>query len=98
MVQFDSIHEHIFGSDPSKGSLYDGFFTHGGYLPYSDNGYFLIGMQSFLNYSLPLSIAVFRPEGMFWYAFLYEMAGGSMILYMYLQAILSTDAVCITAV
>ena len=88
-IQFASLHEHIFGSDRSRRGLYEGVFTHGGYMPYTDNGQYLIGIQSFLRYGMTVSMSVFRPSGSFWSAFLYKISGESMMFYFYLQAFFS---------
>lgn len=93
LIQFGFIHDHIFGPDFSSSSLYNGVFTHGGYMPYTDNAQYLIGVQAFLKYGLTISMSVFRPEGMYWSAFLFKLAGGSMTVYFYFQAVLSSIAI-----
>jgi len=98
LMQFGFLHEHIFGPDPADSSLYKGVFTLGGYMPYSDNADYLIGVQAFLKYGLTISISVFRPQGMFWSALLYKLAGESMIQFFYLQAIFSSVAIFTSAI
>ena len=97
LIQFGFLHEHIFGSDFSTSSIYNGVFTHGGYMPYTDNAQYLTGVQAFLKYGLTISMSVFRPEGMLWPAFIYKLSGESMIIYFYLQAILSSVAIFASA-
>lgn len=98
LIQFGFIHEHIFGPDFSTSSLYSGVFTHGGYMPYTDNAQYLIGVQAFLNYGLTISMSVFRPEGMYWSALLFKLTGGSMTVYFYFQAVLSSIAILSAAI
>jgi hypothetical protein len=95
--QFGSINENIFGSDPTRASLYDGFFTNGGYMPNSDSAHYLISIQAFLSYGMTVSLSEFRPLATFWSAFLYKISGESMILYFYLQAFLSAIGICASA-
>lgn len=97
LIQFGSLHEHIFGPFPAANSLYNGVFSHGGYMPYTDNAYFLIGIQAFIKYGYFVSMSLFRPEGMLWSAFIYKLSGESMILYFYLQAVLSSVAIFASA-
>lgn len=93
LTQIAYVNEHVYGTDPASTSLYDGIFTHGGYMPYSDNAHFLVSVQSFLRYGITVSMAVFRPSGVLWSAFLYKLSGESMINYFYLQSFLSSIAI-----
>ena len=97
LMQFGFLHEHIYGPYPAASSLYNGVFSHGGYMPYTDNAYFLIGIQAFLKYGHIVSMSLFRPEGMLWSAFICKLTGESVMLYFYFQAILTSVAIFASA-
>jgi hypothetical protein len=97
LLQCGFLNEHIYGPDPKRASLYNGYFTYGGFMPSSDSAQYLIGIQSFIKYGITISMSIFRPQGMFWSSFLYKLTGESVLVFFYVQAFLSSVTIYISA-
>jgi hypothetical protein len=71
-----ALNEKLYASRPEMHSLYDGWFTLGGFVPLSDSGVYLASIISFLSDGSMLQMAQSRPLPHLFSAVLYVMSGG----------------------
>jgi len=82
---------------PGQYSIYNGYFSQGGYIPYSDALGYLWSIQTFNDFGQVVSASVYRPIGTLFYACIYKMAGSDLITFFYILTFLLSFSIYVVS-